>query len=191
MAKTKQLIIISLTILFLSNYAVSGIKRETNISTSASFFHDNNIFEDINSKKINDEFLQFWMDSQVRFRKNRCELRINILGNLQQYFSFSKENKYFGRGNIEYATYFDKQKFFSVKGFYFRKNWYSIDKYYDITTLRMNYFQKSHPLNFNISIFAGNYRFSYFSEYDNIHYGICPKWVLKNIMIYQSIYCTN
>lgn len=164
-----------LFILLFVTTSLCNIKQIINVSTTTSFFSDNNIYEDINSKKIDDNFIQLWLQANSTFKKNQQFLNFSIIGNTQQYFNFSDENKYFGRINFDYLKYLSRTNILSIGGFYSRKSWYQVEKFYDTSILNLAYTRKSGKYNITMNTFIGYSQYSYFSEFDNINYGIRPK----------------
>ena len=160
---------------------------------SSSYFSDNNIYEDINLVKISDQFLQLWLNTKINFKKNNHILNFTLIGNTQHYFNYSNEDKLFSRINFDYVNYLNRKNIISINGFYTRKNWFQIDKFYDTSILNLAYTKKQGRISFRTNIIIGNSIFSYFSEFDNINYGIRPTLFFQknNILSFNLFFETR
>lgn len=147
-------------------------KEAFQISFSGETFHDNNIFEQICSKKVASDFFQIAISPEYNkslFEKN---IRIKYNGNIQSYEDYSRENKYYQKIHGEIYFPLSPRACAYTKSYYSNKNWFNNNRFYSNSGTKIGYKYLLKRNRYYVEFHTGTASYNFFEEYDYRDFGL-------------------
>ncbi len=167
-----------LVILTLKSLLLSDIGDGFDFSVQPSLYFDNNIYEKIHQEKTADQYLQLLVCGKYKKHIRSNHFNLQYLGNWQTHRQHSLENKLYNRLNFNITRQSSNSRIFFLNGYVYQKNWFLNDRHYTNGYGSFGVIFKLTNINYQVDLQAGNYRFSYFPEFDNNHLGLRTKLIM-------------